>query len=215
MQQLEVVIADDHPIFLAGLVRILEDEPAIEIIGETGNGEEALNLIQTLKPVLAILDISMPGKSGLEIVQESLAQSQDTAFIILTMYREEEYFNHALDCGVKGYLLKENASGELLNCIKSVVGGHHYVSPVLSEYLIKRTTQTQLSPSDSLLSKLTQMEERVLQLIAENKTSKEIADELFISHRTVQNHRTNICNKLDLKGHNRLLQFALENKEKF
>lgn len=215
MQQLEVVIADDHPIFLAGLVRILEDEPAIEIIGETGNGEEALNLIQTLKPVLAILDISMPGKSGLEIVQESLAQSQDTAFIILTMYREEEYFNHALDCGVKGYLLKENASDELLNCIKSVVGGHHYVSPVLSEYLIKRTTQTQLSPSDSLLSKLTQMEERVLQLIAENKTSKEIADELFISHRTVQNHRTNICNKLDLKGHNRLLQFALENKEKF
>lgn len=215
MQQLKVIIADDHPIFRAGLLRILEDEPAIEIIGETGDGEEALNLIKTLKPVLAILDISMPGKSGLEIVQDVLAQNQETAFIILTMYREEEYFNHALDSGVKGYLLKENASDELLNCIKSVVEGRHYVSPVLSEYLINRTTQTQLSPSDSLLSKLTQMEVRILQLIAENKTSKEIADELFISHRTVQNHRTNICNKLDLKGHNRLLQFALENKGKF
>ena len=152
---------------------------------------------------------------GLEIVQESLAQNQETAFIILTMYREEEYFNHALDSGVKGYLLKENASDELLNCIKSVVEGHHYVSPVLSEYLIKRTTQTQLSPTNSLLSKLTQMEVRILRLIAENKTSREIADELFISHRTVQNHRTNICCKLDLKGHNRLLQFALENKGKF
>jgi len=213
--QLKIVIADDHPIFREGLSRILNKETAIKIVGQAGNGGDALHLIKTLKPDIGILDISMPIKNGLEIVQEIRSLGQKIDFIIMTMYREEEYFNHALDCGVKGYLLKENAADELLNCIKSVTEGRYYVSSILTEFLINRKNRTDVEPSDSFLEKLTQMELRILNMIAENKTSKKIADLLYVSHRTVQNHRSNICNKLNLKGHNRLLQFALENKNKF
>ena len=210
---MKIFIADDHPIFRQGLLQIIEGDPELEIVGESGDGEEALQLIRSLCPDIAVLDISMPGMSGLEIVSEVQKESLKVEFIILTMFDEEEYFDEAMDSGVKGYLLKENAGSDLLSCLKSVAQGKYYVSPSISDYLLNRNARVkELNKSTPALSGLTQMEKKVLRLIADNKTSKEVAAELFISYRTVQNHRTNICNKLDLKGHHKLLQFALENK---
>jgi len=132
---------------------------------------------------------------------------------ILTMYDDEEYFNEALDCGVKGYLLKDNAIADLLHCVRCVTEGKYYVSPLISDFLLNRKQKIiDFKCENPQLTKLTEMEKRILKLIAENKTSKEIAMELFISYRTVQNHRTHVCEKLDLKGHHKLLQFALKNK---
>lgn len=210
---MKILIADDHPIFRQGLLKVIETVEGIQVMAETGDGETALHLIKKHQPDIAVLDISMPGKSGLEIAKEVQNGELATAVIILTMFKEEEYFNEALDLGVKGYVLKDNAISDILECLKTVSQGRYYVSPLISEYLIRRTRQQQeLYTQTPALRKLTPMERRVLKLIAENKTSKEIAAELFISYRTVQNHRNNICNKLDLRGPHKLLQFALENK---
>lgn len=208
-----VFVADDHQIFRQGLIKLLESEASIAIVGESGDGAEALQMIQELQPDIAILDISMPNKDGLEIVKQLKEDNRPVACIILTMYDEEEYFNEALDCGVKGYLLKENAFSDLLSCVKCVVQGKYYVSPLISEYLLHRDDRIKHLKCDHPgLDKLTTMEKRILKLITENKTSKEIAEQLFISPRTVENHRQHICDKLGLKGYHKLLQLALEQK---
>lgn len=210
---MNIIIADDHPIFRQGLVKIVEHVPDIAVVGEAGDGKQALHLIQRLRPDIAVLDISMPMMTGLEVVQAVNRQSLKCEFVMLTMYKEEEYFNEAMDLGVKGYLLKESAVDDLLTCLRTVSAGNYYVSPIVSDYLVKRTSKRQLlthQAPDILL--LTPMELRVLKLISENKTSKEIADDLHVSFRTVQNHRTNICAKLGLEGHNKLLLFAIANK---
>jgi len=206
---IKVFVADDHQIFRQGLIKLLESESSINIVGENGDGAEAFQLIKQLTPDIAILDISMPRMNGLEIVKQIKKQDLPVEFIILTMYDDEEYFNEAVDRGVKGYLLKDNAISDLLNCVKAVTQGKYYVSPLISEYLINRERKIRKFQNENPgINILTETEKRILILIAENKTSKEIADFLFISYRTVQN----ICNKLSLKGQNRLLQFAIENK---
>jgi DNA-binding NarL/FixJ family response regulator len=208
-----VLIADDHLIFRQGLVNLLKNEKSIEIIGESGDGIEAFEMIKDLKPHVAIVDISMPGMDGLEIVQCARAEKLPVKFVILTMYREEKYFNKAMDDGVLGYLLKDNAILDLIACIKSVFNGKYYVSSLISEYMIHRKDRLTATQNQySSLEGLTLTERKILKLIAENKTSNEIAEELFISIRTVQNHRAHICVKLNLKGFHKLLQFALENK---
>ncbi len=208
-----VFVADDHQIFRQGLIKLLESEASIAVVGESGDGADALQMIQELQPDVAILDISMPNKNGLEIVEQLKKDSRSVEFIILTMYDDEEYFNEALDCGVKGYLLKENAISDLLKCVACVMQGKHYVSPLISEYLLHRDDRIKKLRYDRPgLDKLTAMEKRILKLISDNKTSKEIAEQLFISPRTVENHRQHVCDKLGLKGHHKLLQFAIENK---
>ncbi len=211
--RLSIVIADDHPIFREGLRRLLETERCFRVVGEAGDGERAADMILRLKPDVAVLDISMPGKNGLEIVEACKQAESEAMFVVLTMYKDEEYFDRAMDLGVRGYILKENASADLLRCLKAVAEGRYYVSSIISDYLLRRSERkAAFRESRPGLSALTPMERRVLKLIAINKTSKEIAKDLFISYRTVQNHRANICQKLGLKGHNKLLQFALENK---
>ncbi|MFQ5676333.1 MAG: response regulator [bacterium] len=210
---MRILIADDHPIFRQGLLKILEGEPSFEVVGETGDGKDAYEMLRELRPDVALLDISMPGMSGLEIVKEMNKRDSEVDFVILTMFSEEEYFNEAIEQGVKGYLLKENATSDLVSCLKAVEKGRHYVSPSISDYLIKRRERAKsLGEQMPALQNLTKMELRVLRLLSENKTSKEIAGELYVSHRTVQNHRHNIGVKLRLKGPNRLLQFAIENR---
>lgn len=211
--QTKVFIADDHQIFRQGLRKLLETENTLDIVGESGDGAEALQMIGELKPAIAILDISMPNMNGLEIVKQLKNDHLNTEFIILTMYKDEDYFNEAMDSGVKGYLLKDNAIADLLHCVRCVAGGKYYVSPLISDFLLNREQRiTGFKSEHPGLANLTTTEKRILRLIAKNKTSKQIATELFISYRTVQNHRTHICEKLDLKGHHKLLQFALENK---
>jgi len=208
--KIRLIIADDHPIVRQGLVNIVERDDAYEIVAQAGDGRETLRLINKLNPDIVLLDIFMPGLDGLQIVKEVKEKGVKSKFIILTMYDDAEYFDRAMELGVKGYLLKENAVIQLTECLDAVNGGDYYICPEVSGHLISKQYQKdQHSPID----KLTKTEQQILRLIAENKTSKEIADELFVSLRTIQNHRNNITHKLGLSGHNKLLQFAFENKK--
>ncbi len=184
-----------------------------KVVCKAAGGAEALEGIRKLKPTIAIMDISMPDISGLDVISEARNGNTETEFIILTMYKDREYFNKAIDLGVKGYILKENAEDELLDGLKTVLEGKHYISPILTEHLIAKNremrTFAEENPSIKFLS---HTERRVIKLISENKTSKEIGKELCISHKTVENHRTNIIKKLELTGRNQLFLFALENR---
>ncbi|RMD91475.1 MAG: DNA-binding response regulator [Calditrichaeota bacterium] len=210
---IRVIIADDHPIFREGLIRVLSDASDFELIGSAKDGAQAYELICDRKPDIVVLDISMPKMNGLEILKKIRQNKPPVKCVILTMYRDEEYFNEAMDLGVRGYLLKENAVSEFIHCLRKVSQDRYFISSEISEYLVNRNENLKtLQKEHPALQKLTSMERRILKLVAENKTSQEISQELFISYRTVQNHRNNICNKLGFKGHNKLLQFALEHK---
>jgi DNA-binding NarL/FixJ family response regulator len=208
-----VVIADDHPIFREGLARTIERDSAFQLVGQAGNGREALELIVELRPDLAVLDVSMPVMDGLEVAGKVHKGALPTELIFLTMYKDEAYFNKAMDIGVRGYLIKDSVSSELLSCLRAVVAGQYYISPAISQLLVERDRKAEsLAESVPALEKLTPAERAILRLVAEGTTSREIAEKLFVSERTVENHRLHIAQKLDIHGHSKLLQFALENK---
>jgi DNA-binding NarL/FixJ family response regulator len=211
--KITIVLADDHPIFRKGLRQIIESDNTLKILAEAEDGESALQKIIDLLPDIAILDLDMPVKNGFDVAKSIREQSLSTEIIFLTMYKEEDMFNEAMDLGVMGYVLKENATGDILQSIKTVHSGKHYISPNISEYLISRSERTRtFTKRTPLLEQLTPSERRVLKLISENKTSAEIALVLHISQKTVENHRLNITSKLHLQGSHSLLKFALENK---
>jgi DNA-binding NarL/FixJ family response regulator len=210
---MRVVIADDHPIFRQGLINVIQEDGSFEIVGEASDGDKALRLIENLAPDIAILDISMPGMTGLELAKKARTRDLSASIVVMTMYDDESYLDEAMEAGVMGYLLKDNAATDLINCLKTIAAGRRYVSPSMSEYLIGRHSEKKHLEDDKPgLKDLTKTEKRILKLIAQSMTSKEIAKELFISYRTVQNHRANICDKLNLRGSNALLQFAIEHK---
>jgi DNA-binding NarL/FixJ family response regulator len=210
---IKVIIVDDHPLFRGGLRQAIEGDSRFDLIGEAGDGITALQMIEEKKPSIAVLDVNLPGLSGLEIARKLKGKRLPTRLLILTMYKEEETFNHALDLGVFGFVLKENAAGDILNGLVAVASGEHYLSPSISGYLVQRRRNMQeLAGKKPGLENLTKAELRILKLISEKKTSREIAAELFISPRTVDAHRANICSKLELRGSHSLLQFALENR---
>jgi DNA-binding NarL/FixJ family response regulator len=214
--EIKIVIADDHPIFRQGLRQIIELDPLLKVAGEAGDGETALEQIRSNKPQVAVLDVDMPQMNGFEVAQAVREERLPLEVIFLTMYKDERIFNRAMDLGVKGYILKDSAATEVVGGIKAVVAGQNYISPVLSTYLLNRSRRAAvLAEQKPELNKLTQTERRVLKLIAEYKTSKEIADELFVSTRTIDAHRANICQKLELHGSHALLKFALEHKSEF
>ena len=211
--RIKVIIVDDHPLFRQGLRQVIEADPRFQLIGETGDGAAALQLIQERKPDIAVLDVNLPRLSGLEVTRQLQGKRLPTRIIILTMYKEEETFNRALDLGVRGFVLKENAVEDILNSLVTVAEGEHYLSPSISTYLVRRRGRAEeLAARKPGLEDLTKAERRVLKLVAEKRTSREIAAELFISPRTVEAHRANISSKLDLRGSHSLLQFALENR---
>lgn len=210
----KIFIADDHTLFREGLIKILQSEPLNDIIGSAGNGIDALNKILNLKPDIAVLDIEMPGKSGLEILNETKEMKLPTVFIILTMYTDEEYLEKAMSCGAKGYLLKDSTVDEINFCLNAILEGKYFISNKLTDYLIKNSKNKLQSNEISLqLNKLTHSEKQILKLLSEKKTSTQIAEELFVSYRTVQKHRQNISAKLGFQGYNKLLLFAIENKK--
>jgi DNA-binding NarL/FixJ family response regulator len=209
-----VIIADDHPIFRQGLRVLIQGNPDYVLVGEASDGREALKLIAEQRPNIAVLDLAMPGLNGLEVIREARRQSlEDVEFVILTMYKEEEYYHEALDLGVRGYLLKESAVADLLGCLSHISEGKYFVSPAVSDYILRRATRRDVLVQDMpSLRLLTPMELKILKKIADGKSSKAICEELCISVRTVDNHRAHICAKLRLEGHNKLLQFALQHK---
>jgi len=208
-----IIVADDHPLFRDGLVRAIERDKAFSIVGQVGDGAEALKVIRELHPDIAVLDVSMPSMDGLEVARRVHQEALPTDVVILTMYKDSRYFNAALDLGVRGYMLKDGAAVELLLCLKAVASGQYYISPAIAHLLIERNVHPSTHDgSTALRHRLTPAEVAVLRLVSENKTNKEIAETLVVSVRTVENHRMHICQKLGIKGHNALLQFALENK---
>ncbi|MGA7237715.1 MAG: response regulator transcription factor [Bryobacteraceae bacterium] len=211
-REIGIVIAEDHPIFRAGLRRFIEAEPDMKVVGEAGDGERALDLIRSTRPRVAVLDVDMPRKDGLEVAREVQSLRLDVTLIFLTLHQNERFFNAALDLGVKGYVLKDCASTEIVDGIRAVAAGRGYVTPVLTDFLLNRRRAMARGEEGTPLASLTPAERTVLRLVAEYKTSKQIADDLFISVRTVDRHRANIAAKLDLAGSHALLQFAIEHK---
>jgi DNA-binding NarL/FixJ family response regulator len=166
------------------------------------------------KPDVAVLDVNLPGMNGLEIAARLKAKKSKAHLVVLTMLKDEQVFNQALNLDIRGFVLKENAAVEILNCIAAVARDEAYVSPSLTDYLLRRRSRAgALATKRPGLDDLTVAERRILKRIALGKTTKEIAGEFFISPRTVESHRANICDKLELTGSNRLLQFALENRD--
>jgi len=184
-----------------------------ELVGEAADGEAAWKVIQEKAPDVAVLDINLPGLTGLEVARKLQDKKLKTRVIILTMLKEEDLVNRALNFGVNGFVLKENAVEDIVTAIATVAGGGHYLSPAVSGFLVRRRSRAEsLAARKPGLDDLTKAERRILKLIGEKKTSREIAGELFISPRTVEAHRANISTKLDLHGSHSLLQFALENR---
>ncbi len=210
---LTIVIADDHSLVRKGLRQVLETQPTYTVI-EAADGVEAIGLIRIHKPSIALLDIEMPKMTGFDVAQRVIAEGLATALVFLTMFKDEQVFNKAMDLGVKGYVLKENTIAEVLQCVQAVSAGKYYLSPVISEFLIKRNDKRS-APDSSGINLLTPTERTVAKLVAELKSNKEIATILNISIKTVQNHRNNICDKLGLNGTHALLRFATENITRF
>jgi DNA-binding NarL/FixJ family response regulator len=204
-KEIRIVIADDHPIVRTGLRTVIDADPLLQVLGEADNGEAALASIAELQPDVVVLDINMPPPDGLAVAQQLRQQQLPVEIIFMTMHKGEALLNEAVELGVKGFIVKEAAVNEIVGCIKAVAAGQSFFSPALTAQLVAKR---QASP----LKNLTTSELRVLTLVGEAKTNKEIADEMFISVRTVEHHRSNICAKLGLTGKNALLTFALTHK---
>ena len=212
-KEIRIVIADDHPVFRGGLSMVIASDPALKVVAEAGDGVEAVERIREMQPDVAVLDIDMPNRNGFDVVRELQSLRLHPAIVFLTMHRDEAVFNGAFDLGAQGYLLKDSAVSDIIASIKAVAAGQNFISPALSTFLVNRTRRaTTLVERKPTILDLTPTERRVLRLIAEDKETKEIADEMGISPRTVENHRAHICQKLDLRGANALLKFALANK---
>lgn len=213
MNEITIIIADDHPIVRQGLRQTIETEKSFSVVAEAANGQEAIEAITKFQPNIAILDVDMPEIDGFAVAREIKENSLPTEIIFLTIHNDEVMFNEAIDLGAKGYVLKQSALEEIIDCIKIVAKNQFCVSPSLTTFLINRQRRSiDLSADKPSIKNLTRSEKRILQMIADDKSTKEIADELFISPTTVEKHRANICRKLDLKGGYALLKFALTHK---
>lgn len=207
-----VVVADDHPLFRRGLVDALSGDPGFDVVAEAADGESALALIRRHRPGIALLDIHMPGVTGLGVAEAIRAEGLDVAVVILTMYGDAGMLERALDLGARGYVLKDSAVTEIVACLHTVSTGRDYISPALSTELLERRAGSRAGGLEARLSELTPAERKVLRLIAGGLTTTEIAERLGNSPRTIENHRSHICAKLDLNGPQALLRFALERK---
>ncbi len=202
--------ADDHPILRKGITDLLKETTEMEWVGSAADGKEALEKLRGLKPDVAILDIEMPHMSGLDAARTLIEEGTRTQFILLTLFKDESFFKNAIKAGIKGYLLKESSEKEILDCIRSVAQGRAYVNPSLTQYLLNQN-----NTEDNIFRQLTDHEINILKLIARQKTTAEIADMLFISPKTVSNHRTKISKKLELGGEqNALLKWAIEHRDR-
>ncbi len=211
--KIRIVVADDHPVVRKGLAATMAAEPDFEVIAEAADGEMALTLIQKLLPDVAVLDLDMPKLDGFAIAGEARKLGLGVQVLFLTIHSEVDLLRRAMDLGAKGYIAKESALLEIANGVRSVARGRAFVSPSLTPALLERRAHVQgLVRGVPSLSDLTPSERRILNLIAGGKSTKEIAAELHIHYRTVETHRSGICQKLNLNGPNTLLRFALQHK---
>jgi DNA-binding NarL/FixJ family response regulator len=211
--KLSIVIIDDHPIVRNGLRQIIEQEHDFVIRGEASDGEAGVKLIQEMKPEMVLLDLDIPKLDGFGVIRQVRQLQLAVNIILLTIHGEVDLLHRALELGAKGYILKESALLEIVSGIRSIAAGRPYVSPSLTPALLKRRTVVEeFERGNPELCQLTPAERRILVMIAEGKSSKEIAQDLHIHYRTVETHRARICQKLQLNGPNTLLRFALKHR---
>ena len=208
-----ILLADDHTMFRRGVRRIIQSISDTEVVGEASDGFELLELLKKTTPQLVIMDISMPNLRGLEATREIKIINPVVKVLILTMHKDKEYLYHAFSAGAEGYLLKEDADSELISAIDTLRRGGTYISPLLSTQLADLFMQKSRPGGEQLASPgelLTTREREIIKLIAEGKSSKEVAELLFISSRTVQHHRANIMKKLNIKKTADLVKYAIQ-----
>ncbi len=210
---LHILIADDHPIFRQGLRVVIEAQRDLTVVAEAADGDRALECLQAGDVTVAVLDVTMPIKDGFAVAREVRERRLPTALVFLTMHKDEHYLNAALDLGVRGYVLKDNATTEIVDCIRAVASGGEYISATLSSLIIRRRTRAvSLAGEKPAIEQLTPTERRILKLVAEGLTSREIAGHLGIGVRTVEHHRNNVAVKLALRGSHALTKFALKHQ---
>ncbi|MGD8297830.1 MAG: response regulator transcription factor [Desulfobacterales bacterium] len=206
-----ILIVDDHPLVREGLKSILKPATEYEVIGQAGRAREALHLVKSLQPDLVLLDLSLPDKSGLEICREIRNISPTTRILIVSMHSKVDYIVKAFQAGATGYMTKESATERLMGGIKRVLDGEYYMDGSVSHRVVEELMQApdrEMKITDAAYDTLTPREQEIMVLLAEGCSAKEAAEKLFISPKTVENHRANIMNKLDLHSTLELVRYA-------
>lgn len=204
-----VLIADDHDVIREGIKSIISKQADYKVVGEASDGEEALKQVEKLRPDVLLMDITMPKRSGLDILSQVHHVSPKTRIIIITVHRANIYINKAFKLGVKGYLHKDNVVEDLLPALRRVIRNEIYVSPQVSKFLVGQLDRAG-EPDDKKTGELNEREADVLRLVAEGKTAKEIADVLFLSPRTVENYKNVLLDKLGLHKTADLIKYAIK-----
>ncbi len=212
MKVINVLIADDHSLVRQGLKQILELEKDIKIIGQAGDGEEAISKVQRLKPDVVLLDINMPKLNGIQTLRRLKDIDKTIKVIMLTFHEDQEYLYETINLGANGYVLKDSESESLIHAVRDVYKGSSYIQPSLATGLVKEFNRGQ--QEDSKESKLTRREYEVLTLIAEGLNNKEIACGLFISEKTVKNHVSNIFKKIEVNDRTQAAIYAYKHSIK-
>jgi DNA-binding NarL/FixJ family response regulator len=209
---IEVLLADDHPVVRRGLKATIEEDTDLRVIAEAADGEDALRQIIALRPAVAILDIDMPGLNGLGVARELSVQKMATHVVFMTFHADEDLMRAAMEAGGKGYLLKGSETDEVGAAIHAVCAGRTYIGSKMAAVLLKQRDELLGKEQRLDVTVLTPSEKKILRLIADGLSSKEIGDALSIHYRTVENHRTNMCRKLNIEGANALARFALQHR---
>jgi len=207
---IKIFLADDHTIVRQGLAKLLEAESDLEVIGEAEDGREAVKKVQKLKPDIVIMDIAMPLLNGIEATRQIKKILPQTKIIILSMHSHDRYISELISLGASGYLLKDSTGGEIIKAIWAAVKGDVYLSPTISRRVIDDyLTLKKTSSREDLYAKLSNREREVFQMIAEGRSTKEVAEILCVSPSTVKTHRANIMEKLKIDNISQLIQFAI------
>ena len=211
MQKIRVLLADDHTVVREGLKVLLEAEPDITVVGDAETGRQALRLARKLLPDVVVMDIAMPGLNGLEATRQIVREVPKTAVLVLSCYNDDEYVRQLTEAGAAGYLLKQTAAGDLVKGVREAKRGNAFFSPAISRRLLEHCRAAFLRgvPAGKRADQLTSREAEVLQLIAEGKANKQIAAELCISIKTVEKHRQQLMNKLNLHEVASLTRYAV------
>jgi len=206
-----ILIVDDHPLVREGLISILKSAAGYEVVGQAGNARDAIRMVKNLKPDLALLDLALPDKSGIELSREIRNISPPTRIMIISMHSKVDYIVKAFEAGATGYMVKESATEKLLQGIDRVVNGEYFMDGSVSHRVVEKLMQTpekEMKITDAAYETLTPREQEITVLLAEGYSAKETAAKLFISPKTVENHRTSIMNKLGLHSTHELVRYA-------
>jgi len=210
MRKIRILLADDHQLMRSGIRLMLERESDLTVVGEAADGREAVSLAKTLKPDVVVMDIGMPNLNGIEAAHQMTQENPEMAIVIVSMHADESYVLRALKAGARGYLLKDSAEADLIKAVHVVYGGKSFFSPAVSKVLLDDyVRKLKRSGTDDAYDLLTPRERKILQLIAEGKSNKDIANLLNLSVYTIESHRSNLMEKLNLRGLPELILYAV------